>query len=144
MGQDMAGSWNEVRILPPEARPDAHTQLPFTGWFLMMGWAARAQHTYRHPGTLYETLPTQELFAPEDEEWVYQMTNDYLALVGVPPVPRGYVWFLARPAGITSDEALWRRLNEKIDEVGGIPHFDGPAYVTGAYPVIAEAVRRLY
>ena len=95
----MGGSWKEVRLLPPDAEPDAYTQLPFTGWFLMMGWVARAQHTYRHPGTLYETLPSQELLCAEDEEWIYQMTNDYLALVGIPPIPRGYVCSWPGPPG---------------------------------------------
>lgn len=140
----MASSWNEVQILPPDACPDAYTQLPFTGWFLMIGWAARAAHTYRRPGALSETLPSRETLAPEDEEWIYQMTNDYLAMGGIPPVPRGYAWFLARPQGIGSDEALWRRLNESIEEIGGIPLADGADYPRRACPVIKKAVRRLY
>ncbi|UWX96780.1 DUF5956 family protein [Arthrobacter zhaoxinii] len=135
-------SWDDFPVLTKE--DDSYTHLPFSGWFLMMGWAAGPVHTRRRPGTLNDILPSRDILSGEDEEWLYQMVNEYLALAGIPPVPRGYAWFLARPAGITSDEALWRRLNEVIDEVGGLPHFDGPAYVTGAYPVIAEAVRRLY
>ncbi|MCC9204099.1 DUF5956 family protein [Arthrobacter sp. zg-Y769] len=139
-----SGSWDEIPVLPQEQPVDGYTQLPFTGWFLTMGWAAGPEHTCRRLGTLNETLQSQEVLTAEDQEWIYELTNAYLAGAGIPPIPPGYVWFLARPTGISSDEAFWQRLNELINEVGGIPHFDGPAYITGAYPVIAEAVRRLY
>ncbi|MCC3278287.1 hypothetical protein LJ754_03825 [Arthrobacter sp. zg-Y40] len=135
-------SWDDFPVLTKE--DDSYTHLPFSGWFLMLGWAAGPFHARRRPGSLNDILPSREILSGEDEEWLYEMANEYLAPLGIPPVPRGYAWFLARPAGIDSDEALWRRLNDTIDELGGLPGLDGEAYAAAAYPVVAEAIRRLY
>ena len=35
---------------------------------------------------------------------------------GVPPVPRGYTWFIRRPAQCATDDVFWSAINRGVTE----------------------------
>lgn len=138
----MGQSWDQVPLI---AGPSGYTQLPFTGWFLMLAWAAGPDRAGRIPGAFNDALPSKLDLTAEDEQGIRDDTDAFLAAAGIPPVPPGYVWFLALPPGLGSGDELWGRLGDLLRadaaaRAGGA----GQEFVTMRLPVLAEMMDRLY
>jgi hypothetical protein len=100
-----------------------YLELPDNGWHLLFAWLAGPLHVCRridisgHPVTtiLRDRRGTPPLKSSEprtEEDWttIDQMVNSYLHDAGVPPRPRGFVWYLELPPAHTPRE-IWNAVN---------------------------------
>lgn len=138
-----ADRWSQVPIV---WNPERYVQLPYTGWFLMLAWAAGPEKTARRPGTLQEAVASEDELGVDAEVDIQAMTDQYLKDAGIPPVPPGFVWFLALPEGIDTQEELWSRLDAAARAAEGDNNDtqDGRAYVTEAFHVYSQAISLIY
>lgn len=138
----MGQSWDQMPLI---AGASGYTQLPYTGWFLLLAWAAGPDRAGRIPGTFNDALPSKLDLTAEDKQGIRDDTNAFLAAAGIPPVPPGYVWFLALPPGVDSGDELWVRLGDLLRadaaaRAGGA----GQEFVTMRLPVLTDAIASLY
>lgn len=107
----MNENWDQVPVSEETA---VYDQLPFTGWFLMLAWAAGPGRTIRRPGSLTESAKARVELDDEDEGWIRESVDDYLGRIGIPPVPPGHVWFLEMPEGAVSVHEVAARVEERL------------------------------
>lgn len=121
-----------------------------TGWYMTVCWCAGPGHVVRVWDELqWHTVRTrvwrgdavgsgQAWRTEADQDLIDDGVNGFLAEAGLPPRPRGYVWFLAAPQ-TGAWTSLWRVI---ADNERAIPSRAPTAGEAAA--AIDSAVRRLY
>ena len=116
-------NWDEV---PDGARSGEWAEVPETGWGMLAAWAAGTENVCKLPaddtgrevrvtietGGVTETR--MEPFTLHDRRTIDESVEDYLRDAGVPAPPRGFVWLMRLPPGISSEEALSHEINRGI------------------------------
>lgn len=117
-------SWDEVRILDDQA---GWAEVDENGWGTLLAWVAGPENARRCPtsddGRTVRVVierpgvpdqRTVEPFTAYDRDLVEDGINPYLEQAGVPPRPRGYIWFIrVWPPDHTAEEFL-QRVNESV------------------------------
>lgn len=98
--------WELVKIGHP---PAPWIVLEDSTWDAMISALAGADNLVRH-------RQDGKQVAEEDQEIIDSTIDEYLVAAGLPPRPRGYVWFLRPPPGLPTLRSLHERLNEEINE----------------------------
>lgn len=122
-------SWTEVRQRP---RPEGWVEIPANGWGALVAWAAGPMNTCREPATAGErhteiltmangaAVHQPSVLSDANLESLEDDIDAYLAAASVPPLPRGYAWFIRRPRKCRTDVVFWSLLT---DEVRGLEPF---------------------
>ncbi|WP_051441483.1 DUF5956 family protein [Arthrobacter sp. H14] len=122
---DYGSVWDEVRA---GDCPGEWVIVTDNGWGALVAWSAGQANLCRQPsGPQSGRTKVQELkdgvlrereepLTGQDREEIEAEIDSYLSDAGVPPMPRGYVWFIRRPDHIPSDEEFWRSINRAVAE----------------------------
>lgn len=121
-------SWEQVR----------DGSMPTGGWVeatanglgALVCWVAGPANTCRRPAAVRDrhtevlvltngaTVRQPSVLSDADLGSIDEDIDTYLAAAGVPPVPRGYAWFIRRPGACASDQSFWAAINRGMAEVG--------------------------
>lgn len=139
----MGNRWDEVRLIPDST---GYAQLPYSGWFLMLGWAAGPERMGRCRGSIAEAFAATPDLGEEQGEGLRAATDEYLGLAGIPPVPEGYLWFLEMPARFRSEQVLWARVARLMrDRIGVLAgRLSWSKIVAAQLPMFEDVVATLY
>lgn len=144
-----ARRWEDVPPLVGDGK--GWVEVTNNGWGALVVWAAGLEHTRRKPGNPYqgsvaETRTTAGLttmrYSPVTQEDIRAADDDidaYLADAGIPPRPRGQVWFLRLPSELHSEKELWVELNRSVS---GLPA--GANRPAQFFPTLSQALARLF
>lgn len=118
-------SWSQV---PKRLGDDGWVEASPNGWGALAVWAAGPENTCRmkaaagerHAELLLDGAAGQvrqlSMLGEEDLAAVDDDIDTYLAAAGVPPMPRGQVWFIRMPAQCASPAAFWEVLGRRIED----------------------------
>lgn len=94
-----------------------YLELPDNGWELLLAWLVGPRHVARTPSTATHLVrrvhrnqrgealhSAHEPRTVADEKLVDSFVNGYLGEAGVPPRPRGFVWYLQLPDDMQPEE----------------------------------------
>jgi hypothetical protein len=116
--------WDDVIVEEPSER---WLELDDNGWNALIAWAAGAKNLRRTPvsdeGKTVDVTTVREgvtevrsiPFTKEDRRIIDESVDEYLAAAGVPPRPRGYVWFIRTPERCPTSRAFWEELTAAIN-----------------------------
>ena len=121
----MTDDWQAHELDPSEP---GWVQMTETGWDALKLWCAGPDNRARAPrddrdrtvrvvcetgGTVTQTI---EPFTADDLRIMEEAIDSYLAEGGVPPLPRGYRWYLRIPDGLSGDllDHLESHLNSRL------------------------------
>lgn len=115
--------WNQVR---DGAKGDGWAEATANGWGALIAWVAGPSNTARKPAAARDrhtevlvmtdgaVVRQPSMLSDADLDSIDDDIDTYLAAAGVPPVPRGYTWFIRRPAQCPADAAFWAAINRGV------------------------------
>lgn len=118
-------SWNQVR---DSVKPEGWVEATANGWGALVAWVtgpsnvcrwpapARDRHIEVHVLTGGVEVHQPSVLSDADLASIDDDIDSYLADADVPPLPRGYAWYIRRPPGISSDDAFWSAINRGVQE----------------------------
>jgi hypothetical protein len=121
----MEQAWNQVR---DGAQLEGWTEATANGWGALIAWVAGPANTRRAPAAVRDrhtevlvmtdgaVVRQPSMLSDEDLASIDDDIDSYLAAAGVPPLPRGYTWFIRRPAQCDTDAAFWAAINQGVQE----------------------------
>jgi hypothetical protein len=121
----MEQAWNQVR---DDAQLEGWTEATANGWGALIAWVAGPANTCRVPAAARDrhtevlvmtggaVVRQPSMLSDEDLASIDDDIDLYLAAAGVPPLPRGYAWFIRRPAQCDTDAAFWSAINQGVQE----------------------------
>lgn len=74
--------------------------LPDNGYQLLLAWSAGPRRVVRTPAPMHP-----------DQDIIDTFVNSYLVDAGVPPRPRGFVWYLDLPIGVAPPD-VWHAVDD--------------------------------
>ncbi|MHA7209573.1 DUF5956 family protein [Arthrobacter sp. MDT1-65] len=98
------------------------------GWGALVAWVAGPANTARqsvavrdrHTEVLVMTdgtfLHQPSMLSDDDLDSIDDDIDAHLAAAGVRPLPRGYIWFIRRPADCPYDDSFWAAINRGVTE----------------------------
>lgn len=119
--------WDVPEVDQP---PDTFSEVP-EGWFALVAWAVGPGNLRRMPRPRErdaertvqvvisigdEDRRSRVPFSAADRRSVDESAEDTLRRCGLPPQPRGYVWFVRDPPGLGLDDVIRAVLTEDLDE----------------------------
>lgn len=118
-------SWDQVSDCP---RPEGWVEATANGWGALVTWLAGPGNTCREPVAagdrhteILRVVNGAEIRQPSalsdaDLESIDDDMDTYLAAAGIPPMPRGYAWFIRRPGKCSTEAAFWTAINQGVQE----------------------------
>ncbi len=110
------------------AQFEGWTEATANGWGALIAWVAGPANTRRAPAAVRDrhtevivmtdgTVVRQpSMLSDEDLASIDDDIDMYLAAAGIPPLPRGYAWFIRRPAQCHTDAVFWSAINQGVQE----------------------------
>jgi hypothetical protein len=125
--------WDDVAVVPVAGQ--RFVELPASGWGAFVGYAAgigrmvrcadvaaRQTVTSVHDRTGRLVAVESRPSTPEERTGVEDDIDEYLALIGIPPRPRSFLWFLLLPDRL-AEQDFWAAIFAKWRH-GGQPTAD--------------------
>lgn len=118
-------TWTEVP-LAAIARREAWIEATNNGWGALVLWASESRNLRRQPGqsdrwqvvhtvTADGSTSTHELpLTPKDLQELDDDVDTYLSEAGIPPRPRGFIWYIHLPPGVHNEQEFWSILNQAV------------------------------
>ncbi|MHA7275656.1 DUF5956 family protein [Arthrobacter sp. Hz1] len=137
--------------LAATANREAWIEATNNGWGALVLWVSEPRNLIRQPGqsdqgqvvqtvtangvtTTHEIPLTVKDFQESDED-----VDTYLSEAGIPPRPRGFIWYIHLPPGVNSEREFWSILNQAIADRA--PEARRPSQFL---PQLADALASLY
>jgi hypothetical protein len=114
--------------VPDGAQLEGWTEATANGWGALIAWVAGPANTRctpaavrdRHTEVLVMTDGTvvrqPSMLSDDDLASIDDDIDSYLAAASIPPLPRGYTWYIRRPARCPTDAAFWSAINHGVQE----------------------------
>lgn len=117
--------WADVP-LAANAKSEAWIEATNNGWGALVLWASEPRNLIRRLGqsdqgpviesvtangvtTTHESpLTLQDLQEADDD------IDSYLSEAGIPPRPRGFIWYIRLPSSVNNEREFWAALNQAI------------------------------